>query len=463
MKRKESILLLLFTTLSLMVVALYNGYGLTWGDTGAYIYCGINNAIPMDRSPFYGWFIRYTSLWTSLWLTLFTQCLLTAYLLVQLIRFITRSDTEDTHPDLPPIRNKRFFMATVVLTIVSFTTIPWVTAYLMPDVFGATLLLATLLYLADKRKNIPLHSAYVVIIAASILIHNSHALIAALFSGVLLLWGLVRKQVLVVKKSIVLLAVSVLSWVCMCSINAGNGYGFVFSRGSHVFMVTKFAETGILKSYLDDNCGKKNLKICKYKDNIPAYSWDFLWQPESPLYLTGGWDSNRVEYNNIIHDVLSTPKYQKMFVTSALTGTLRELTQIQAPDEIPAQAGWASPAQRIGTYYDDELNEYHHSRQNNGHISAAGWNYIYFLFFALSSVWVLLNMRLVSRDVRFIYAVFFLFSVINAMVTATGSTVHYRYQNRIFWILPAINVILMVWYYWNRYQAARADDVAEKN
>jgi hypothetical protein len=41
----------------------------------------------------------------------------------------------------------------------------------------------------------------------------------------------------------------------------------------------------------------------------------------------------------------------------------------------------------------------------------------------------------------------FLFFVVNAFVTSLGSTVIYRFQYRIFWILPATNAILMIKYY----------------
>ena len=85
MRTKSKIMLLLITTFSMIVVALYNGYGLLEGDTGAYIETGIRNLVPNDRSPFYGWFMRYTSLWTSLWFTLLAQSALLSWLLLKYI------------------------------------------------------------------------------------------------------------------------------------------------------------------------------------------------------------------------------------------------------------------------------------------------------------------------------------------------------------------------------------------
>ena len=441
MKIKSFIPLLLITSLAVMVVALYNGFGLTESDTGAYIEKGILNIIPNDRSPFYGWFIRYTSMWNSLWFALFAQCAILSYLLLKYIQLLQKKPLEF-----------RFGLFTVI-AIVSFTCVSWVASYLMPDVFAGSLLLAILLYLSERSGKIMPLVLYAVIIFLSIIIHNSHFLIVALFSISLIVWALVKKYKTLLKRSLVLLCMSAMSWLLMCTINAANGYGFTFSRGSHVFMMGKFVEMGVLNVYLDNNCGKKNLKLCNYKDQIPAYSWDFIWDDQSPLYKTGGWDSNKVEYNVIIHDVFTTPRYIKMFAKSSATATLRQLSQTGAQDHTSFQGKWSSPWQRIGTYFPDELNEYCASKQYNGGISGTNCNYIYYLFFILSTLWILFNRGIFTKELFFIYCGILLFFLINAFVMATFSTVLSRYQNRVFWVLPATNAILMVVYYWDKLQA----------
>ncbi len=454
-----------------MVVALYNGFGLTESDTGAYIEKGILNVIPNDRSPFYGWFIRYTSMWSSLWYALFAQCLLLAYVLLQFVRQLAFGIWQPAAPSLesavgrlqsavshseaegPNSSEVRFTLFTVI-AIVSFTCVSWVASYLMPDVFAGILLLGILLFLSYKeKKRMPL-VVYALIIFLAIIVHNSHFLIVAPFSLVLILWAVIKKNKTILKRSIVLLCLSALSWLLMCTVNAGNGYGFTYSRGSHVFMMGKFVEMGLLNTYLDENCGKKNLKLCNYKDHMPDYSWDFIWDSESPLYKTGGWDSNKVEYNTIIHDVFTTPRYMKLFARNSATATLRQLAQVQAPDRTSMMGKWSSPWQRIGTYFGDELNEYSTSKQYGEGLSGTGSNYIYYLFFILSSCWILFHRRVLSKEISFIYAALLFFLLVNAFVTATFSTVLSRYQNRVFWLLPATNAILIVRYYWHRFQYA---------
>jgi hypothetical protein len=321
----------------------------------------------------------------------------------------------------------------------------------MPDVFAGILLLGTLLYLTDKTTRLQ-QLAYVLIIFLAIIVHNSHFLIVAAFSSLLLAWALIKKHATVLKRSIVLLSLSVMSWALMCTVNAVNGYGFTYSRGSHVFMMGKFVETGLLKTYLDDNCATKNLKLCNYKDQIPMYSWDFLWDLQGPLYKTGGWDSSKPEYDAIIHDVFTTPRYAKSFARGCFTSTLRQLFEVQAPDHTTFQGKWSSPWQRIGTYFGDELNEYCNSKLYTDGLSATGNNYIYYLFFVLSAVWLLFHKHVFGKELLFIYAGIFLFLFLNAFVTATFSTVVPRFQNRVFWVLPATNAIIIAAYYWDRFQ-----------
>ncbi len=464
---KTFISLLLTTSLALMVVALYNGFGLTENDTGAYIEKGILNIIPNDRSPFYGWFIRYTSMWSSLWYALFAQCLLLAYLLLKFIFQLavfsrqsavadSKAEGPDNDPNLPAGRQDsqaRFTLFTIIV-IVSFTCVSWVASYLMPDVFAGILLLAILLFLSDKDKKTLQLVIYALIIFLSIIVHNSHFLIVAPFSMVLVVWALIKKNKTVLKRSIVLLCLSVMSWLLMCTVNAVNGYDFTYSRGSHVFMMGKFVEMGLLNTYLDENCGKKNLKLCNYKDHMPDYSWDFIWDSESPLYKTGGWDSNKVAYNTIIHDVFTTPRYMKLFARNSATATIRQLVQVQAPDRTSPMGKWSSPWQRIGTYFGDELNEFCTCKQYGDGLSGTSSNYIYYLFFILSSCWILFHYRVLSREILFIYSTILFFLLLNAFVTATFSTVLSRYQNRVFWLLPATNGILIIKYYWHRFQQA---------
>ena len=132
-----------------------------------------------------------------------------------------------------------------------------------------------------------------------------------------------------------------------------------------------------------------------------------------------------------------------MFAQKAAISTVRQLTHVQAPDHASLQGYWSSPNQRIGKFFPDEQNEYMLSKQYSGDMSSGGSNYFYMLFFVVSSVVVLRKGRELSPQLLFVYGAILLFFLVNAFVTSVGSTVIYRFQYRIFWVLPAINAIVI--------------------
>ena len=220
-----------------------------------------------------------------------------------------------------------------------------------------------------------------------------------------------------------------------------------------MFIVAKFAESGILNEYLNDSCGKKKLNLCACKNDITPYPWDFMWpQAGSSLSNLGGWEKCKPEFNMIIHDVFTTPKYTKMFIEKAATSTIRQLTEIQdlgKPINMPP--GHLERA-FVKEYFDDEDKEFLRSKQNNDQIDPFIPNVFYYLFFALSSIWILLVCsQSANKQIFYLYLYIIAFLVVNAFVTSVFSTVSGRFQARIFWILPATNAILILKYFQKKY------------
>jgi hypothetical protein len=462
MKPSTFLALLFVTAFLLMWVAFYNGFPLVEGDTGAYIQQAIYPHFAADRSPFYGLFIRVTSLWTSLWWPVFAQCLILSFLLLKFITLINSKLPTPVNLSLPtaPIPNSTLLVT--ILAILSLTCVAWVTAFLMPDVFAGILLLSLLLFISNEGGRIS-QLVYAGCIFLALLMHNSHFVITLLFSLLLLVYAIVKHNRLLVRKNIAVIALCASVWTIMCSMNAIKHYGFTFSRGKDIFMMARLAETGILKTYLDDNCAKKNLALCNYKAQVPATLTDFLWSGESPLYRLGGWDSNKAEYRLIIHDVFTTPKYQAMFAASSARSTLKELTQIQAPDRIPVEDKNAEPWKKVQQYFSDQMPQFITSLQNQNKITAHGWNIAYYLFFVLSLAAILyFYKKIFTRELLFIYVCIILFLIVNAFVTATFSTVIYRFQYRVAWVLPAANAIVLIRYFAAARQKNNVENVVNK-
>jgi hypothetical protein len=442
MNLKKFLALFFITAFALMAVALYNGYPLVDNDSGAYIEQAIYPHFTPERTPFYGLFVRLSCLWTSLWFTIFVQCLILAYLLLKFIDLIAGKGEQGQEIGFN-------FSLVAVITIVSFTCVSWVVSFLTPDVFGAILLLATVLFIAERPGSIRAQVGYIFFVFLAMLMHNAHFPILLLFSSVLLAWALIKKRKPVITKSIALVSICVMVWGIMCGMNAVKKHGFTFSRGRDIMLVAKFAEDGILNTYLNDNCGKKSLQLCNYKDRIPGNITEFLTSGEGPVYKMGGWDSNRVEYKTIIHDVFTTPSYLAMFAQKSVTGTLKQITQINAPDIVKSLGKDAETWSKVKKYFADELPAYATSLQNCNALSGGSCNFVYYLFLVLSSLWMLLfYQRVMSKELAFIYCCMLLFLMVNAFVTASLSAITYRFQYRVAWLLPATNAIVILKHYY---------------
>ena len=441
MKKSSFFLLILLTTFALMLVGFYNGYPLMEGDSGAYIANAFEPALLRDRLPFYGTFIRVTSLWTSVWFTLFWQCFILAWVLLKFCQVFFGKTMS--------FRQGLF----AIICISAFTCLPFVSAYIMPDIFSAILIVTVMLFLISENDKKYIQYLYGLIIFIAVLIHNSHFLILAIFSFIGFFIALLKKYKAVTRKCIVMISMSVSVWIVVCSMHYFSGYGFIFSRGSHVFMVTRLAESGVLSTYLEDSCKSKNLKICAYQDNIPTFSWDFLWGAESPFYKTGGWDSNKVEYNIIIHDVFTTPKYIKMFAIKCVSATCKELTQIYIGPVMPNSGKGSGDYKAVQTNFSDESRELDGSKQSNRGLNVDFFNELDFIVFLFSVLWILFYFPQLQnkKELPFIFGYLFMFLVVNAFVTTTFSTILSRYQFRVFWLWSATNLLIIINHYWRKY------------
>ncbi len=436
-------LALLFSTVLLLTVALYNGYPLINSDTGSYVKYAFDFQVPQDRSPFYGVFTGFSSLWLSLWGTVIVQAALLVFLLYRYSRLFRQSHNPT------PLGLLLMFLAIAVGTHVT-----WVVSFVMPDVFAAILLLATLLYFFDKHSGIAYRLVYLFIVFISISVHNSHYLIYLLFTMILCLVYLLRKQKDNLRKGFVLLSITVANWLILCTLNYVKGFGFTLSSGSHVFVSAKLVETGIMKKYLDDSCGVKPLKLCQYKDELPNTLSEYLWEDYSPLYKTGGWQGSKAENMIIARDVFTSPVYLPIYISKSIINSGRQLIELQLPETITPMNEQSSPYNFISNHLPGELPLYKNARQFNAMLFTGQSVNLYILVFLLSSCWVAMVFRKLPQKkmIKVIYCFLLLFMVLNAMITATLSEVAGRFHYRVFWMLPATNIIVLVNYYWRKYK-----------
>lgn len=431
--------------LILMWYAFYNGYPLVTSDSGAYVKVAFNFMVLKDRSPFYSVYAAVAGLRTlafagvrgSVWLPVFFQSLLVAGLLMRYYVVIAGA-------------TPRKYWLLVAVGLIAFTTgASFVAAYLMPDVFAGILLLAFVLYLFDDKATLKIRVLYLCVMVLSVMVHNSHFLILPICAGILLPIAWIGKWRSVSRKLFHTIALTAACWVMLCGLHYVKGFGFVLSPGSHVFMAGRLVETGVMKEYLDDQCAEQPNELCAYKDNLPTHAYQYIWDTDGAFQKIGGWDHSRKTHEKIINDIFTTPVYIRQFAKQSFSDTWLQLCNIHLPVGEQSFGVESSPFKEINTYVKSEIPQFRNARQQLGAINNTGWINLQFWVFILSTVWtaILLISGKMHRHLWHIYLAVVVFIICNAFVTATFGNVLERLQNRVFWVLPATNIIMLLQYY----------------
>jgi hypothetical protein len=416
-----------------MLLALSNGYPIVTSDTGTYISSGFELCAPQDRPIFYGLFIRASSLGVSLWLTIYAQCLMLSYVFVRLLTAL-----------VPAISNAHKVCFLVFASLC--TTGGWFASQIMPDVFVPVMTMAVLIILkgAERKKE---RFVMMGICLLALITHNSNYITLTLFSALLLLASFLSTRFKLFRiKALSLLGTCLAAWILLCSSNYLERKEFTASNSTHVFIMGKLVESGVLKTYLDKACPVYDYRICPYKDSLPPVAWGFVWDDASPLQKTGGWEANRTEYNKIIRDITSRPKYWPYLMFKSGEATLRQLILINIDgvfelDWIKYLNG-SPPFEAVYKYFPHEINELRASKENNNGLRIQFMNAVFGICLVISSLTALLVMQSsVRREMNGVVLFLIILIVLNAFTTATFANVLTRLNARVIWLIPVVNAI----------------------
>lgn len=441
--RFNNIIFILLATIIAIFPALYNNFPLVTPDSGAYVYKGIRLSLPMDRPVTYCIFIVLTSWGVSLWNVVAVQGLLFALLVQRLCVKILK--VKNTSP-----------IVLAILAIVSFgTQAAWFTSQLMPDAFTGLLLITILLFFIEDDNNTKAKRVLVLLITTFMLLHYSHILICILLTIALFIYRRVKNTRLHFSKIKTLGIIAFACYGAISSVNLIAGYGFTLSPVSHIFMMSRMAENGILDNYLADNCPDKHFELCNYQGKTGDRQWEFMWMGDYP-HLKKGWLDKDVkrEYNSIIFGTLTSPKYLAMHAIKATDATFRQLTQLYVGDGLPPQLEGTDPYNVLKKYFKPQVKEYRSALQANNQLPLRMFNvvifvtcsiiFLAFLFFAGKHKSDFSDKAVI--DWQTILVILLLFILINAFVTANFSTVIARLQARVFWVLPFVCLLYCLQY-----------------
>lgn len=383
--------------------------------------------MPDDRTVFYGLFLRHMSLGVSPWLVIVAQGVLVAWTMYGVMGIFMDD------------RKRRSIFLPMVILLTLGTGISYNVSILIPDIFTGMGILAFLFILLRRNASTVSLALAVLIMVYAMMAHLSNlALQLVLMLMVLLYTGVrwFRKQSLPFTRNRILLALStvVSALVLVPVLQNALGDKFQYSGIGHVMAVNKLMEVGILETFLDNECGDGRYKMCEFKDE---FGHDFLWDPQSPLYKTGGWAANRDEFEKLLADVYSRPELLSILLRKSIEYTVVQFFSFDVERPQQYKQG-SSPHHRISERFPDTIREYQRSLQHNGFFDPDRLNslqriFVFVSFGIILLLWIHGRMDPILKQGMILLLIAL---IMNAMICSNLSTIDFRFQNRVIWLVP---------------------------
>jgi len=416
--------------LMLLSIAVWNGFPMTFYDTGAYILQGMANYFVPERAPVYSYFIRFAGGQESLWYVALVQTSIIGFAMVEFAR-----------AEAP--RTSLWQMLGIGAFLCAFSSIAWVSAEIEPDCFTAVVVLASWL-LAFRARSLGIVRSFLLVVASALAIasHPSHlglsagliAVAAAVGVVSLLRPGLVPKTNVVLPAAALALAISgtlVANYVLTKHV--------FLSRSGAVFMTARMIEDGVAKRVLDDTCPGSHFLLCGYKDNLPATADDYLWENPSPFNKLGRFRGTAKESQAIMTEGFR--RYPFREGGAMLWNGVRQFLMFRTGDGIAPQE-WVLDTE-FKNFLPRQMKAYSEAKQQRGAFSFVLLNVVHV---GLAALALFVLGVLVVRQWRNWKAIalpaFMLTAFVgNALVCGALSGPHDRYQGRLIWV--AVFVVIL--------------------
>lgn len=413
--------------------AAWNGYPLVFADTGTYLGQTLLLYLGWDRPPFYSLFLFATHWRLSLWLPVLVQALVAAHLLGLVLR------VQGLGGPGP--------LLAASLALSALTSLPWLAAQLMPDLFTGVLVLA--LWLLGFRAALLRRGErlwLMLLAAGSVAMHQSHIPLA--FGLVLLGAALLLPRALAGHRRAALFAVLrmlvpvLLAALAILSMNLAAHHRFGLSPYGSVFLATRLIYDGPGRAHLARACAAgAPLAICAVGDRLPPHHNAFLWYPDSPLYRAlGGPKVWSGEARAIVRGTLA--EAPGAVAAAMLRNALAQLGRMRTGDGLEPWPDLPGPAPLIARYFPAEQEAFQAARQQQGWLRAEA-EALGVLHVVLAAIGALALLGLLARRLGgrrdlpgAALGLFVLAAMLgNAAVTGALSGPAHRYQARLSWLL----------------------------
>ncbi len=425
--RRDRALWALAITLSfalLIAPAAWNGFPLLQYDTGGYLARWYEPILVPSRAVVYGLILKAGEP-LAFWPVVALQAALTTWVIALVLR---------VHGLLRP----RVLLVIIAALSVA-TTLPWLTAILLTDIFcGLGVLALYLLLMRTSALTRAERIGLMLLIAVSVATHSATlAVLLALYLAVAALCligirapGLDRGALaLVLGAAMVFLA------------NYAVARQFTWTPGGFALSFGRMLQDGIVKKYLDEHCPDPALRLCAVKNELPDDADVWFWG--SPLFdKLGRFAGLNDEMQTIALACLA--EYPALEMKTAAIATARQLIGVHSGEGVTNRIYHTYAI--IDRYVPQLSPALHAARQQRGEISFAAINRLHYpvalVALALMPFIAIVALRR-RRDIGELAAAVSVAILANAFVCGALSNPHDRYGARVVWLAVLVCLLAL--------------------
>src|SRR4029078_6986103 len=298
--------------------AIWNHFPLLQYDTGGYLARWYEPYLVPSRAVAYG-LILNAGAPLSFWPVVLGQSALTVWVIALTMR-------------VHGLGGRPGLLAGIVAGLSVFSTLPWLTAILLTDIFAglAVLALYLLLLRADaltRREQ----TGLVVLVSVAVATHSAtFAVLLMLLAGAPLLSLIAPDRLPRRRLSHGALAIA-LGAALVFAANATVTKRLTWTPGGFALSFGRMLQDGIVKKYLDEHCPRARLVLCAYKDELPRDADEWFWG--SPLFdKLGRFAGLDAEMERIA--LASLAEYPLLQIKTAAIATARQLIDVRTGEGV---------------------------------------------------------------------------------------------------------------------------------
>jgi len=419
--------------LMLIAPALWNGYPLLQYDTGGYLARWYEGYLVPSRSTVFGLYLHFGE-HSHFWMNLAVQALATLWILQLTLRVLGMPQ---------PLR-----LAAVSIALILTTALPWLASMLLTDIFAglAVLSLYILVLHGDRISAIEKFSLFAFTAFAAATHSATLGVLAGLCGAGWIVWPFLRDRIAV--SGLVLGSLTVVAGAAMLmAANFALSGQLAWTPGGYGVAFGRMLQDGIVTRYLRDHCPQAKLKLCPYRDELPATADEFLWG-HSMFNALGRFEGLNDEMGFIATDSLR--EYPLWQAEAALVATAQQLVHVATGE---GTNGWIPHTYGIiERYLPAQLASMRAAHQQHWDINfaAINWVHVPVALGSLLSVFAMFGWAIWRRrvdDLALLAGTVCLAMLGNAVICGVISGPHDRYGARIVWITTAVALIAAIRYF----------------